>query len=100
LKNAPLKTEKELKKAGRGAFHVCTTAENNLCIVRWHDSAVVDLSSTYVCTQPLCKVKRWNKKDKTLDDVSCPAIVKEYNKYMGGVDLAGMLRALYRIDHR
>ncbi|KRX70619.1 PiggyBac transposable element-derived protein 2 [Trichinella sp. T6] len=84
LKNAPLKTEKELKKAGRGAFHVCTTAENNLCIVRWHDSAVVDLSSTYVCTQPVCKVKRWNKKDKTLDDVSCPAIVKEYNKYMGG----------------
>ncbi|KRX23486.1 PiggyBac transposable element-derived protein 2 [Trichinella nelsoni] len=100
LKNAPLKTEKELKRAGRGAFHVCTTAENNLCIVRWHDSAVVDLSSTYVCTQPVCKVKRWNKKEKTLVDMSCPAIVKEYNKYIGGVDLAGMLRALYRIDHR
>ncbi|KRZ88966.1 PiggyBac transposable element-derived protein 3, partial [Trichinella sp. T8] len=100
LKNAPLKTEKELKRAGWGAFHVCTTAENNLCIVRWHDSAVVDLSSTYVCTQPVCKVKRWNKKEKTLVDVSCPAIVKEYNKYMGGVDLEGMLRALYRIDHR
>ncbi|KRZ63994.1 hypothetical protein T08_13513, partial [Trichinella sp. T8] len=50
LKNAPLKTEKELKRAGRGAFHVCTTVENNICIVRWHDSAVVDLSSTYVCT--------------------------------------------------
>ncbi|KRX13785.1 hypothetical protein T07_217 [Trichinella nelsoni] len=32
--------------------------------------------------------------------MSCPAIVKEYNKYIGGVDLAGMLRALYRIDHR
>ncbi|KRY28169.1 PiggyBac transposable element-derived protein 3 [Trichinella spiralis] len=100
LKNAPLKTEKELKRAGRSAFHVCTTAENNLCIVRWHDSAVVDLSSTYVCTQPVCKVKRWNKKEKTLVDVSCPAIVKEYNKYMGSVDLARMLRALYRIDHR
>ncbi|KRZ52480.1 PiggyBac transposable element-derived protein 2, partial [Trichinella nativa] len=100
LKNAPLKTEKELKKAGRGAFHVCTTAENNLCIVRWHDSAVVDLSSTYVCTQLVCKVKRWSKKEKTLVDVSCPAIVKEYNKYMGGVDLAGMLQALYRIDYR
>ncbi|XP_003382195.1 hypothetical protein Tsp_09043 [Trichinella spiralis] len=26
---------------------LCTTAENNLRIVRWHDSAVVDLSSTY-----------------------------------------------------
>ncbi|KRX69229.1 PiggyBac transposable element-derived protein 3 [Trichinella sp. T6] len=100
LKNAPLKIEKELKRAAWGAFHVCTTAENNLCIVRWHDSAVVNLSTTYVCTQPVCKVKRWNKKQKTLVDLSCPAIVKEYNKYMGGVDLAGMLRALYRIDHR
>ncbi|KRZ50836.1 hypothetical protein T02_6876 [Trichinella nativa] len=39
-------------------------------------------------------------KEKTLVDVSCPAIVKEYNKYMGSVDLARMLRALYRIDHR
>ncbi|KRX42979.1 hypothetical protein T05_14538 [Trichinella murrelli] len=48
----------------------------------------------------MCKVKRWNKKEKTLVDVSCPAIVKEYNKYMGSVDLARMLRALYRIDHR
>ncbi|KRZ88064.1 hypothetical protein T08_3541 [Trichinella sp. T8] len=78
--NAPLKTEKELKRAFLGVFHVCTTAENNLCIIRWHNSA--------------------NKKQKTLVDVSCPAIVKEYNKYMGGVDLARMLRALYRIDHR
>ncbi|KRY09180.1 PiggyBac transposable element-derived protein 2 [Trichinella patagoniensis] len=40
LKNAPLKAmAKELKRAGQGAFHVCTTAENNLCIVRWHDGA-------------------------------------------------------------
>ncbi|KRZ75253.1 hypothetical protein T10_2640 [Trichinella papuae] len=61
---------------------------------------MVDLSSTYACTQPVSKVKRWNKKEKTLVDMSYPAIVKEYNKYMGGVDLAGMLRALYRIEHR
>ncbi|KRY18434.1 PiggyBac transposable element-derived protein 3 [Trichinella patagoniensis] len=98
LKITPLKTEKELKRAGRGAFHVCTTVENNLCIVRWYDSGVVDLSSTYVCRQPVCKVKRWNKKEKTLVDVSFPAIVKEYNKYIGGVVLARMLRALYGRD--
>ncbi|KRZ75315.1 PiggyBac transposable element-derived protein 2 [Trichinella papuae] len=28
-RNAPLKTEQELENVGRGAFHVCTTAENN-----------------------------------------------------------------------
>ncbi|KRX12501.1 hypothetical protein T07_10107 [Trichinella nelsoni] len=39
LKKAPLQTEKCLKNAGQGAIHVCTTAENNLCTVRWHDSA-------------------------------------------------------------
>ncbi|KRX34938.1 hypothetical protein T05_11027 [Trichinella murrelli] len=38
--------------------------------------------------------------EKTLVDVSFPAIVKEYKKYMGGVDLARMLRALHWIDHR
>ena len=33
-------------------------------------------------------------------DVQCQNIVGEYNKYMGGVDLADMLLALYRIDRR
>ncbi|KRY07777.1 hypothetical protein T12_2980 [Trichinella patagoniensis] len=45
--NAPLQIENDLKKAGQGAFHASTTAEKNLCVVRWYDSAVVELSSSY-----------------------------------------------------
>ncbi|KRY06894.1 hypothetical protein T12_10308 [Trichinella patagoniensis] len=39
LKKAPLQTEICLKNAGQGTFHVCTTTENNMCTVRWQDSA-------------------------------------------------------------
>ncbi|KRX60360.1 PiggyBac transposable element-derived protein 3 [Trichinella sp. T9] len=44
-----------VEKGLSGCLPRRTTAENNICIVRWHDSAVVGLSSTYVCTQAVCK---------------------------------------------
>ena len=42
------------------------------------------------------KVKRWDNTSKTYIDINCPTAVQEYNKSMGGVDLADMLIALYR----
>ena len=41
-----------------------------------------------------------SKKDGTKVDVSCPVVVSDYNKHMGGVDKADMLRALYGLDRR
>ena len=35
---------------------------------------------------------------KKKSDVACPYVIKEYNKHMGGVDLADMLVSLYRIQ--
>ncbi|CAB3977807.1 Hypothetical predicted protein [Paramuricea clavata] len=72
IAKCPLKSEKQLKKDGRGSF----------------DYRTDDTSSK--------KVKRWDGKAKKHVDVKCPDVVCQYNESMGGVDLADMLIALYR----
>lgn len=95
-----LKTEKDLKKEGRGASDCSVDANSGMSVVRWYDSKAVQLSSTLSSLHPVSTVKRWDKKTRTYVDVPCPAIVNNYNQYMGGVDLFYMLMALYRTDHR
>lgn len=43
-------------------------------------------------------MKRYSNELKQRVEVACPNVVMEYNTHMGGVDLAGMLVALYRIE--
>lgn len=38
--------------------------------------------------------------DGSRSDVTCPIVVKDYNKFMGGVDHADRLRALYNVDRK
>ncbi|KRZ65752.1 hypothetical protein T10_2342 [Trichinella papuae] len=52
--------------------------------------SILDLSSAYVSTQPVCKVKRWDEKEKDMVGVSFLSIENEYHKY------TSMIRELYR----
>nr|XP_047143108.1 piggyBac transposable element-derived protein 3-like [Hydra vulgaris] len=96
IKKCPLSAEKELKKKGRGSSCYFTDVNSGLVLVRWFDNKCVQLVSTFSSPISLSNVKRWNRKNKSYVSVSCPEIVKEYNKSMGGVDLADMLISLYR----
>uniref|UniRef100_A0A3Q3E1X0 PiggyBac transposable element-derived protein domain-containing protein n=1 Tax=Labrus bergylta TaxID=56723 RepID=A0A3Q3E1X0_9LABR len=73
--------------------------ENNI-VVRWYDNKAVNLISSFVGTEPVGNVKRWDRKSKTHIMVPRPAIVETYNKFMGGVDLLDMLSALYKFSFR
>jgi len=42
-------------------------------------------------------IKRWDRLQRKYVDVSCPAIVEEYDEHMGGGDLFDMLMSLYRL---
>ena len=96
LSGCNLRSEKELKKQGRGSFSYMTDQNSGITVIKWCDNKCVHLVSTYIGINSVGTVKRWNPATKTYIDVQCPEMVKVYNKSMGGVDLVDMLIALYR----
>lgn len=96
LSGCNLKSEKELKKEGRGSFSYMTDQNSGITVVKWCDNKCVHLVSTYIGINAIGTVKRWDPATKTYIQVQCPEMVKVYNKSMGGVDLVDMLIALYR----
>lgn len=92
-----LESEKTLKSKGRGSYDWRVDASSNLTVIRWQDNSTVQLASSFVTHELGENVKRWSSKDKCYLDISCPKMVHEYNKFMGGVDLCDMLLSLYRI---
>lgn len=83
----------ELKGAGQKMPMV---GETTLHAVKWYDNRSVTLLSDYTGAHPVTEADRWDRKQKMITKVPCPAVVKEYNKNMGGVDLLDSLLALYR----
>ena len=40
----------------------------------------------YVAVEPKDTCRRWDSSEKKYVEIKRPAVIKEYNKYMGGVD--------------
>ena len=93
----PIDNNKSLQKSGRGSMDYRTDNNSGIVIVKWIDNSVVQLISNFVGIEPMSEITRWCKTEKARKEIPCPQIVKQYNKSMGGVDLADMLIALYRI---
>lgn len=58
------------------------------------------MGSTLHGIEPTGTVKRFRKEEGSKVVITCPAIVKEYNKHMGGVDTASDLMGLYISPHK
>ena len=97
LQGCPLLSNKELKKLGRGSLDFKSDMNSGLIVVKWMDNGPVHVASNYLGIQPLGSVQRWCPDRKQRVDIACPQLILHYNKGMGGVDLADMLIALYRI---
>uniref|UniRef100_A0A3B3RJN9 PiggyBac transposable element-derived protein domain-containing protein n=1 Tax=Paramormyrops kingsleyae TaxID=1676925 RepID=A0A3B3RJN9_9TELE len=102
LKGCPLKTDKEMKKMGRGSFEEKIATYDGVQIIanKWQDNRSVTLLSTFTGAHPVLQVERWDKTKKETINVTCPTSVSVYNKHMGGVDLMDSLIALYRTKIR
>lgn len=87
-KTARLKSDKEMRKEGRGFCDMLVRHDEKVCILKWLDRKSVTMMSSVHGIEPTDFCKRYNKKEKTKIQVKRPAAVREYNCNMGGVDLA------------
>ena len=58
IEGAPLKSIKVIDKQPRGSYDVALDQKVNVCLVRWDDSRVVTVASTYAGVAQVRKAKR------------------------------------------
>lgn len=73
--------------------------KGRLSAVKWMDSKPVYLITNYFSPKDTTIVMRKNK-DGTRQKVSCPRVVAEYNRIMGGVDRFDQLHERYSVGRR
>ena len=100
LKGCILKEEKDLKKEGRGCHDSQVETTNNIIAIKWFDNKAVHVISTYAGINPLDTCRWWDGKAKCYITIERPFAIKEYNSFMGGVDLSDMLIMLYKINFK
>ncbi|XP_045207066.2 piggyBac transposable element-derived protein 5-like [Mercenaria mercenaria] len=77
-----------------------TMQKGNMVATAWRDKKTVFILSTnFDPTTPRTTVQR-RQKDGSQKDVSCPESVRNYTKYMNGVDHADRLRAMYSLARK
>lgn len=100
MQKCPLKSEKELKKAGRGSHYTLVSSDGKIAITRWLDNRAVNMASNFLAVEEEDCVSQWSKIDGAFIEVKRPAVVQEYNQSMGGVDKIDFLVSLYRTNIR
>lgn len=96
-----IKTRKFLPKfegkLRRGSFQTKGN-ENGTLAVRWQDTKdFIVLSNCHSAGTTTVSRKQ---KDGTTANVTCPESIAFYNRYMGGVDLADQMTALYDLNRK
>lgn len=87
-------------KQSRGSFTYLCDKSKKVTIVKLLDSKIVCLASLYISESPKSTnvIQKYSKETKRRIPVPYLNILKEYNTYMDGLDLADMFVALYRTE--
>jgi len=100
LGRCSIEPPKSLEKKERGFFDQRTDSQGVLTVVGWNDNRSVYLTSNVVGAQPTSTASRWCRKTNSRINIEQPQIIKQYNKYMGGVDRCDQNISTYRISTR
>lgn len=98
LSGCKFELDNKLKKSGRGSYDTKIDITNAIIACKWFDNKSVHVVSNYIGPEPTDQVKRWSVEHKSRIPIERPAIVKEYNSFMGAIDLHDMLVEIYRTD--
>ena len=94
--NPPLMSRKEMEKKTTPRGKHDFVSSNGVLAMCWKDNKPFNVLSTDVGVLPLSSAKRWDKELKKKVEIPCPAVIKEYNGKMGGIDKSDMLTHLYK----
>ena len=90
-----LKADKQMKR-GEHDWLACDT----ISATKWMDNRSVILLSNYHNPSVVQEINRRVKGSKEKVKACCPAVIREYNTYMGGVDLFDQMKVSYEVDRR
>lgn len=95
-KNCNLESDSDLSAQGRGSYSQDINSE--IAIIKWFDEKPVTLTSSRFGAEPIDICQKWDKKLKRFIEITRPAMVKEYNEKIGGVELLNRLIGSHRIS--
>lgn len=93
--NCKIPTDK--KSRGTTNEYVAKYDGCTLWNVSWMDNKEVMLLSSFVGAEPHHKVRRYNRREKKHEELDCPNIIVDYNRYMGGFDSLDANLGRYKI---
>lgn len=93
-KTSKFKSDNELRKQ-RGSHDQQVRRDKHIAVVKWFDSRPIFIASSQTDAYPEGTCKRWSKSQKKYIEIKRPALVEQYNKNMGGVDLLDRVIAKY-----
>ncbi|XP_049764452.1 piggyBac transposable element-derived protein 3-like [Schistocerca cancellata] len=87
------KRDQELQQ---GQWNEYVREDQEICALKWKDNKSVTFLSSCIGSEPEGTCKRWCNTEKAKVSVKQPAIIKSYNRNMGGIDLCDRYMAYYR----
>lgn len=96
-KNVPktFPADREMKRGD-----VAHYTSKGVSIVKWMDNRAVFLASNFIDPSNKTVVKRRVAGNSDKIEISCPEMIKYYNKGMGGVDLMDQKKVYYEFDRK